>query len=208
MSLKISSSAYYLKVGNRVIDKITSEYNPPRYWFRIKISASGKTHHQVIGSINSLFWRNYRLVKNFDPLTMLWLNEPLQSGGTGEHQSVQYFKPDISAGRAELAGLMHVKLPMKPVDPSLPLPAENISDADLPEVELDQSLNEPVHIRKRRAFPYGIYYIQVFVTDNEGNGAKETFKVWASRDAQKCKIRTARFYEKIMLRLKLLLPPL
>lgn len=207
MSLHISSSAYYLKVGNRVIDKITSEYNPPRYWFRIKISAKGRSHHQVTGTINSIFWRNFRLVKNFDPLNLLWLNEPLQSGG-GEHVSVQYFKPDISAGRAELAGLMHVKLPMKPVDPALPLPAENISDADLPEVELDQSLNEPIHIRKRRNFPYGIYFVQILVTDNEGNQANKIFKVWAFRDPLKCKIRSARFYERLMLRLKLLLPPL
>lgn len=207
MSLDISSSPYYLKVGNRVIDKITSEYNPPRYWFRLKVSAKASTHHQVTGSINSFFWHNFRAVKNFDPLTFLWLNEPLQSG-TGEHQTVQYFKPDIAAGRFELAGLMHVKLPMKPVDPAVPLPAENISDAELPEVELDQSLNEPRHIRKRRAFPYGIYYAQILVTDNEGNQAKKIFKIWAFRDAGKCKIRSTRFYERMMLKLKLLLPPL
>ncbi|HCW32392.1 MAG: hypothetical protein UT55_C0087G0002 [Candidatus Peregrinibacteria bacterium GW2011_GWE2_39_6] len=206
MSLFILPSAYYLKIGNRVINKITDDYNPPRFWFRLKVCAKGRPHRQVGGQIINLWWGNFRKIKDFDPLNFLWVNEPLQVGDHGESVVRQYFKPDIEAGSYELAGLLRSKLPMRPMDPSIPLPEENIPDEQLPEVELDQSLNEPRHVKKRRAFSYGIYYAQVLVADNDGNKAKKSFKIWAFRDAKKCKMRTTRFYERWLLTLKLLLP--
>ncbi|MBI2463701.1 hypothetical protein HYV57_01980 [Candidatus Peregrinibacteria bacterium] len=208
MSIHISSSAYYLKIGNRVIDKITSDYNPPRYWFRLKISAKNQSHYQVDGHITNFWWSNFRRVKNFDPLTFFWVDEPLQKGESSHHGLVQYFKPDIHAGTYALSGLLHSKLPMRPVDPNKPLPSENIPDEQLPEVELGQSLNEPQHVRKRRTFPYGIYYAEVVVTDHKESKAKKSFKIWAFRDARQCKIRSTRFYERWLLTLKLLLPAL
>ncbi len=204
MSLHISCNPYYLKIGSRVIDKITDEYNPPRYWFRLKISSKGAIHRQVTGVINHLWWANYRLVKNFDPLNLMWINEPLQMENR-ESVINQYFKPDIFAGNSELVGLMHSKLPMKTVDPNVILHKENIPDEQLPEVELDQTLSEPVHVRKRRAFPYGIYFVEVMVSDSDGHKSKKIFKVWAFRDKSKCKIRSSRFYERFLLKLKLLL---
>lgn len=208
MSLQISSSAYYLKIGNRVIDKITTDYNPPRYWFRLKISARHRSHHKVSGHITNFWWSNFRRVKNFDPLTFFWVDEPLPMGESSNHLVTHYFHPDISAGSYALAGLLHSKLPMRPVNSHSPLPAENIPDEQLPEVELHQSLNEPHHVRKRRAFPYGIYYAEVVVSDHEGNKTKKRFKIWAFRDARKCKIRGTRFYERWLLTVKLLLPAL
>lgn len=208
MSLHIYSSARYLKVGNRVIDKITDEYNPPRYWFRLKVCAKRAHHKEVKGSIENLWWGNYRQVKNFDPLMILWLNEPLQFGEANDKIAVKYFKPDIAPGQYEMAGLIHAKLPMKPVDPNEELLEENIPDEQLPEVEVNQSLSEAVHIRKRRLFNYGTYYAKIVVADKKGHKGKRIFKVWAYRDPKKCKIRHARFYEKWLLNLKKLLPPL
>jgi len=78
MSLHIASSAYYFKIGDHVIDKITEEFNPPSYWFRLKISARGQKHDQCVGHITNFWQGNFQRVKGFDPLTFLWLNEPLQ----------------------------------------------------------------------------------------------------------------------------------
>lgn len=205
MSLHIHSSAYYLKVGNRVINKITSDYNPPRFWFRLRVVAKGRSHKRVTGQTTNLWWGNFRQVKDFDPLNLLWVSEPMQAN-EGNNMTMHYFRPDITAGRYELAGLMHSKLPMRPMGPDEPIPEENIPDELLPEVELDQSKNEPKHVRKRRNFPYGIYYVEVTVHDQDGCKAQKSFKVWAFRNARKCKIRSTRFYERAMLKLKSLLP--
>ena len=205
MSLNIHCSAYYLKIGNRVIDKITDEFNPPRYWFRVRVSAKGASHKQVSGQITNLWWQSCRKVKDFEPLNFLWVNEPSQMGGS-EQVIKHYFKPDITAGHYEMAGLIHSKLPMKPVDPNIPVPEDNIPDEQLPEVEVDQSQNEPRHMIKRRHFPYGIYFIEVAVSDDKGQKANKSFKVWAFRDPSKCKIRSTRFYERFLLKIKLLLP--
>lgn len=205
MALQITCNPYYVKVGNRVIDKITDDFNPPRYWFRLKIKAVGRAHKGVSGQIHDFWWGDFRRVKDFDPINFLWLSEPIQLEDAGQVVA-QYFKPDIPKGRYELAGLLHAKMPMKPVDPKIPLPKDNIPDEQLPEVELNQSLIEPRHVRKRRNFKYGIYYLRVMVTDNEGNIAKKSFKIWAYRDPKKCKIRTTRFYERVMLFLKAALP--
>lgn len=206
MSLQVTASAYYFKIGNRVIDKITSDYNPPRYWFRLKISAKGKMHRGVKGVISNLWWGNGRTVKDFDHLNFLWISEPLQLGENVGHVSTNYFSPDISAGNYEIAGLLHAKLPMRPLEPGETLSAENIPDEQLPEVEFNQSLNEPRHVRKRRMFPYGIYYAEVLVMDEGGYKTKKIFKVWSFRDPAKCKIRSSRAYERAMLKAKLLLP--
>lgn len=207
MSLHIASSAYYFKLGSRVIDKITEEYNPPSYWFRLKVTAKGKPHNQCTANITNLWWGSSRRVNGFDPLVGFWINEPKPSGDHTENVMQQFYKPNIISGHYEILGLIHVKLPMKPVDPNLPVPEGNIPDEQLPEVKVNESENAPKHTSKRQAFPYGIYYIEVGVSDDQGDKAKKIFKVWAFRDQTKCKIRSSRFYERFMLRIKSLLPP-
>lgn len=207
MTLQIKSSAYYFKVGDRVIDKITTEYNPPSYWVRLKIFAKGRTHPNCTGSIINFWHKNFRRVQGFDPLVLFWINEPLQDGQPTENVLQQFYRPNISPGNYELAGLAHIKLPMRPLQPGEQLPANNTPEEQLPEFYLDESQNAPKHTSKRRAFPYGVYYVQVMVQDDQGNKSKKIFKVWGFRDPSKCKIRSSRFYERFMLRIKSILPP-
>lgn len=208
MALKITASPYYFKIGNKVINKITDDFNPPRYWFRVKITAKRKLHRSVRGVISKLWWANHRTVKEFDPLSFLWINEPLQKDQGAGHVSRDYYSPDIAPGRHEIAGLVHAKLPMKPLAPGEVLPPDNIPDEQLPEVEFNQSENEPRHVMKRRFFPYGVYYAEVTATDDLGHKTRKIFKVWAYRDPAKCKIRSSRFHERSLLNAKSLLPPL
>ncbi|PIZ72004.1 hypothetical protein COY07_03985, partial [Candidatus Peregrinibacteria bacterium CG_4_10_14_0_2_um_filter_43_11] len=111
MSLNISCSAKYFKVGNRNFDKITQEYDPPCYWFRLKVSAKSVAHKKCIGHVTRLWHANGRLVKGFDPLVMFWVNEPPVNQQRAESLSQEHYKVDIAPGSFEIAGLMHIKLP-------------------------------------------------------------------------------------------------
>jgi|GEM_PF-1533644 len=206
MSLHIQCSAKYFKVGSRVIDKITEEYDPPCYWFRLKILAKGAAHKKCIGHITKLWRSNGRLVKGFDPLVMLWVNEPPVTQQRAENITQEHYRVDIAPGNYELAGLIHVKLPSSERNPNLVIPPNNKSPEQMAEVELNKSRNEDEYTSKLFKFPYGIYYVEVACADDAGHNTKEIFKVWGFPNSKLCSIRTTRFYERINLFLKSFLP--
>ncbi|MBI2453102.1 hypothetical protein HYV56_00175 [Candidatus Peregrinibacteria bacterium] len=207
MSLHVSCSAKYFKVGNRNFDKITQEYDPPCYWFRLKVRAKGCVHRKCIGHVTKFWNKNGRLIKGFDPLVMFWVNEPpIKQQYSADALTQEHYKVDISPGTFDLAGLMHVKLPSNLRNPHLPIPPDNKPPELCPEVEIDRSRNENEFTSKLFKFHYGIYYVQVVFTDSMGESARKIFKIWAFPDIKKCKIRTARFYERFNLHLKSLLP--
>jgi hypothetical protein len=211
MALTITCSARYFKVHGRNFDKITEEYDPPCYWFRLKIGAQGRTHNKCLGHITNMWHGNGRMVKNFDALVMFWINEPPQhhpkEGSVAMEHHTEHYKVDIVPGNYELAGLMHVKLPSSERDPNLKIPADNKPPEECPEVEIDRSKNENQFTSKRFTFHYGTYYLEVTISDEEGNKAKKIFKVWAAPSSKKCQIRPSRFYERVNLGLKSFLPP-
>lgn len=205
MALKINCSAKYFKFGNRTFDKITQEYDPPCYWMRLKVSAKGATHHKCIGHITRLWRENGRLVKGFDPLVMFWVNEPPVVQHRAETLTQEHYRIDIAPGTFELAGLVHIKLPSSERNLNLPIPPDNKPASECPEVEIDRSRNENRYTSKLFSFPYGVYFIEVVITDEAGASAKKIFKVAAFPDSKKCKIRSSRFYERAKLSLKSLL---
>lgn len=208
MALQIACSARYFKTSTWYFDKITEEYNPPAYWFRLKVFAKGKMHKQCIGHIVDVWYGNFRAVSGFDQLILYWLSEPPQMPGEEGNIAMgnKHYTVDIRPGTSELASLMLAKLPAKPVPPGTPVPANNIPEEQLPEVRIDHSRKESVLSSKRMNVPYGTYYVKVRVSDSEGASAEKIFKVWAYRDPKKCEIRTSRFYERWMLWLKSFLP--
>lgn len=207
MSLHIKSSARYLKVGGRVFDKITEEYDPPSYWFRLKVKAKGVAHKKCMGHVTRLWRSNGRLMKGFDPLVMLWINEPPITEQGGEKVRREHYKIEVIApGNFELAGLIHVKLPSHERNPNLPIPPNNKPPEECAEVEINKSRNENDHTSKIFKFPYGIYYVEVSFADEAGHSAKEIFKVWAFPSSKKCAIRKIRFYERMKLWFKSFLP--
>jgi len=207
MSLHIQCSAKYLKFGNRHFDKITQEYDPPCYWFRLKVHAKETAHKKCIGHVTRLWWQSGRMVKGFDPLVMFWVNEPpIAQQHAAEGLTREHYKVDIAPGGFEMAGLMHVKLPSSERTLTTPLPPDN-KPADLcPEVEIDTSRNENKLTSKLFKFPYGTYFIEVSFADETGQSAKKIFKVWAAPNSKECHIRTTRFYERINLLIKSFLP--
>lgn len=207
MSLKICCSAKYIKVGNRNFDKITQEYDPPCYWFRLRVSAKGTVHNRCIGHVVKLWNKEGRLVKGFDPLVMFWVNEPpIKSQQASESLTQEHYRVNIAPGTSELAGLMHVKLPSSFRNPNLPIPPDNKPPELCPEVEIDRSRNENEFTSKLFKFPYGVYFVSVVVADISGEHSKQIFKVRAFPDPRRCTIRTVRFYERVKLVLKSMLP--
>lgn len=209
MALKITSSAYYFHIPSLVFDKVTEEFDPPSYWFRLKVSAKGKQHQKCLGHLSRLWHGNHRRVRNFDPLVMYWINEPPPvKDGSGSITQTHY-QVDISSGHSELAGLMHVKLPSSFRSPDTPPPPEgNIPADQLPDIRIDKSKNESNALSKVTTLSYGTYYIEANISDAEGNTAKKIFKIWAFPDPKKCKIRSSRWYERFFLSIKSLLKAL
>lgn len=206
MALKITCSAKYFKVGNRNFDKITQEYDPPCYWMRLKVSAKGATHHHCIGHVTRVWRETGRLIRGFDPLVMFWVNEPPVMQHRAETLTQEHYKVDIAPGTAELAGLVHIKLPSSERNPNLPIPPDNKPASECPEVEIDRSRNENKFTSKLYTLPYGTYFMEVMITDIAGASAKKIFKIVAFPDSKKCKIRSSRFYERAKLSLKSFLP--
>ncbi|MBI5414537.1 hypothetical protein HZA38_03395 [Candidatus Peregrinibacteria bacterium] len=206
MSLEIRCSARYLKIAGRHFDKITEEYDLPCYWIRLKVIAKGRAHNGCLGYINDLWRKSGRHVRGFDQLVMSWLSDPPIDKSRAENILQQHYRVNIASGQNELAGLIHVKLPSSERNPNLPIPPNNIPPEKYPEILINKSQNEPEYSSKVHSLSYGIYYFKVFVTDVEGNKVKKIFKVWAFPSSKKCKIRKARFYERMLLAFKSILP--
>jgi len=206
MAIKIQCSAKYFKVGNRVFDKITQEYDPPCHWFRLRVSAKGQAHNRCIGHITRMWNAEGRMLKGFDPLVMYWVNEPPVSQQRAEGVVQEHYKVNIAPTNYELAGLAHIKLPSSDRDPNLPIPPDNMPAEQCPEFLLDRSRNENEYTSKRFTFGYGIYYIEIVISDENGHKGKSIFKIWGYPDKKKCEIRTSRFYERAKLSLKSVLP--
>lgn len=205
MSFKILCSAQYFKMSGRVFDRITEEYNPPNYWFRLKIFGE-KPHNRCIGHITDIWRKNGRSYKGFDPLTMFWISEPPISEQQKVSAIPQHYRVDIAPGHYEFVGLFHVRLPERPLREGEVFPEDNIPAHKLPEVRIDHSKNERENASRIMTLPYGTYYVRIAISDEIGNKADRIFKVWAYQNLQKCQIRPARFYEKFWIWVKSFFP--
>lgn len=193
MSLHIEcSSDPVIGIGTS-FDKITSEYDPPSFWFRIEASSSGQVHKDCVAEITGLWNEDGVWVNGFDPVKMLWLSEPISEI---RKDKIKHYSPHLYPKKAELIGLAHVKLHSKYRDDSYPVPENNTPAELVPELKIDCSYQENKGASKRRFFPYGVYYIKVLLMDEIGESAEAIFKIWASPDPKHCRIRRSYFYER------------
>ena len=206
MALKIICSARFFKTQGRCFNKITSEFNPPSYWVRLKVLASGQVHRGCVGTIRNVWNEAGRGVRNFDPLILFWISEPPCSPKQDPFSSLEHYKVDIAPRNYELAGLLHVRLPKIGGQDEVALPDGNLDENTLPDIRIDHSKRERKNMSKVTALRYGVYFFEVVVVDELGNRVSKVFKVWAYPSSKKCKIRPAYPHEKLMLFFKSFLP--
>lgn len=186
------SSDPIIGLGNS-FDKITQEYDPPSFWFRLEASASQKKHKECTADIIGMWNENEKWVNDFDPIKMFWLSEPTNDV---RKEKLKHYTPTLYPQKSELIGFAHVKLTSKYRNPDFPIPVNNTPEHLVPELKLDCSSQENRGASKRMTFPYGIYYIQVLLMDIDGESISNIFKIHAFQDPKKCFIRHAYFYEK------------
>ena len=200
MALKILCSAKYIKTSKRMFDKVTQEYDPPSYWFRLKAIASGKIHKSCTAEITSAWTEKKRGIAGVDPIKMFWLSEPNTTSEISD--GVEYFAPDLLPGKGELLGLAHIKLYSNYRNSSLPVPPNNTPSSQVPEVKLNRSKQENTMASKKMTFPYGTYFISVEITDSEGESASKIFRITTGPHTYECTIRTSRWYERLSIWMK------
>jgi len=192
MALHITCSDYGLGLGN-IFDKITQEYDPPSFWFRLEISASSVIHKNCSGEIMQVWTEHGREVNGIDPIKMFWISEPVNDV---RKEKADHYSPIIYPKKPEMTGFLHIKLQKKYRDTSLEVPENNTPDYLVPEIKIDCSRQENKLASKKMSLPYGIYYFSIMVMDEGGESVSELFKVWAFSDPKKCSIRKAWFFER------------